>query len=388
MTSSPIDPDSVRGVLQDGPFAARTLPAQAYLSEEVLRFELEHFFRASWICVGRTDDVREPGDQVERSMLGQSLLLVRDADGTLRGYFNSCRHRGHELLPKGGCAHRKTIACPYHNWTYNLDGSLRGAPAMRGADGFEASEFPLVGFPVREWHGFAFANLDGRADSFESQLGNLWDVPAPWEPERCRRATGHVYDAQTNWKLVFENYMECYHCPSIHPALCRVSKVGSEGGWNQVGLWAGGPMELEDHAATMSLDGTSGGVRFRGLDERQAREVIYLSILPNLLLSLHPDYVMTHLLDPVAPGVTRVECDFLFAPESLDRTDFDPCYAADFWDITNREDLGACEAVQRGLASAGYRPGPFAEEEVEVLAVQRMFATGYLEGRMGRLATA
>lgn len=97
---------------------------------------------------------------------------------------------------------------------------------------------------------------------------------------------------------------------------------------------------------------------------------------------------MTHLLDPVAPGVTRVECDFLFAPESLDRTDFDPCYAADFWDITNREDLGACEAVQRGLASAGYRPGPFAEEEVEVLAVQRMFATGYLEGRMGRLATA
>lgn len=211
-------------------------------------------------------------------MLGQSLLLVRDADGTLRGYFNSCRHRGHELLPKGGCAHRKTIACPYHNWTYNLDGSLRGARDARRRR-IRGVRVPTCRLPRPR-----VARVRLRQprrprrlvrEPAREPLGRAGAVGARALPPRDRSRLRRADELEARLRELHG----VLPLPSIHPALCRVSKVGSEGGWNQVGLWAGGPMELEDHAATMSLDGTSGGVRFRGLDERQAREVIYLSIL-------------------------------------------------------------------------------------------------------------
>jgi Rieske 2Fe-2S family protein len=139
-------------------------------------------------------------------------------------------------------------------------------------------------------------------------------------------------------------------------------------------------MELVDHAETMSLTGRSGGIRLPGLSDRQAREVWYHGLFPNLLLSLHPDYVMFHRLDPVAPDETTVECAWLFPPEARERPGFDPGYAVEFWDLTNREDWAACESVQRGLASRGARQGPFARMEDEVALFQKMVARAYLEG--------
>ena len=304
LTESTIPLADVDAVLATGEYAARTLPAAAYTNPDVFDWEREHFFARSWICLGRTDDLIEPGAQKGVSMIGQSLLLVRGKDDVLRGFFNTCRHRGHELLGVGSCANRKTIACPYHNWTYHLDGRLNGAPTMRGEPGFDADQFGLDEFPVREWAGLAFANLANQGPSFEEQLGNVADVPTPYEPERTRLAGEHIYEAKTNWKLIFENYMECYHCTSIHPALCAVSDVGTEGGWDHRGIWAGGPMDLLDHAQTMSLNGESLGVNFRNLPAEDTRRVLYLSIIPNLLLSLHPDYIMTHLLDPIAADRT------------------------------------------------------------------------------------
>lgn len=146
------------------------------------------------------------------------------------------------------------------------------------------------------------------------------------------------------------------------------------------GLWVGGSMELMDLAETMSMPGRSGGVRIRGLSDRQAREVYYFGVFPNLLISLHPDHVMTHRFEPLGPGETRVECQWLFPPEARDRPHFDPAYASEFWDITNREDWRACGSVNRGLRSRGYRSGPFAWSEDEVHALMTMVARGYLEG--------
>ena len=168
----------------------------------------------------------------------------------------------------------------------------------------------------------------------------------------------HRYDAAANWKILTENYHECYHCPSIHPELCRVSPPRSGENYAADGTWIGGWMDLRDGMATMSLDGSSAGVPLRGLDAQGLRTVIYVNIFPNVLLSLHPDYVMTHRLIPVAADRTTIECTWAFAPEAMARPDFDPGYAVEFWDITNQQDWAACESVQRGLTSPHACPGP------------------------------
>jgi Rieske 2Fe-2S family protein len=159
-----------------------------------------------------------------------------------------------------------------------------------------------------------------------------------------------------------------------------VTPVDSGENFPHDGMWVGGSMELKDFAATMSLTGESEGVPIRGLSARQRREVYYFGLFPNLLLSLHPDYIMTHRLEPLSPGRSKVECQWLFPPEAKERPSFSPAYAAEFWDITNREDWRACESVYRGLRSQGFRQGPFAWSEDEVHIFMAMVAKAYLEG--------
>ncbi len=164
--------------------------------------------------------------------------------------------------------------------------------------------------------------------------------------------------------------------------MCKVTPVDSGEYYQHTGAVIGGSMELMDFAETMSMTGRSAGVAFRGLDDKQRREVYYYGVFPNLLISLHPDYIMTHRLDPVAPGRTEIECAWLWAPESKERPDFGTDYATEFWDVTNAEDFRACESVYRGLDSEGYRQGPFSEEEDEVHAFMLMIARGYRDGRV------
>jgi Rieske 2Fe-2S family protein len=163
----------------------------------------------------------------------------------------------------------------------------------------------------------------------------------------------------------------------IHPQLCKVSPPKSGENYSAPGIWVGGWMDLRDGMATMSLDGSSGGVPLRGLDAAGLRTVIYVGIFPNLLLSLHPDYVMAHKMIPLAAGRTGIECTWAFAPESLARPGFDPGYAIEFWDITNRQDWQACESVQRGLSSPHAVPGPLSREEDAVYQFVTMVARGY-----------
>jgi Rieske 2Fe-2S family protein len=163
----------------------------------------------------------------------------------------------------------------------------------------------------------------------------------------------------------------------IHPELCRVSPPKSGENYPAQGTWVGGWMDLRDGMDTMSLDGTSLGVPLRGLDAKGLRTVIYLNIFPNVLLSLHPDYVMTHRLTPIAVNRTMIECTWAFAPEALEKPGFDPGYAVEFWDITNQQDWGACESVQRGLTSEHSRPGPLSPDEDAVYQFVTMVARGY-----------
>jgi glycine betaine catabolism A len=377
---APVDAGELARALR--PFGeSRMLPRAAYTDPAVFEWERRHFFGGGWMCVARADELASPGDQLAVDVGAGSVLLVRDEGGIVHGFANTCRHRGHELLPCGSAVNVKAIVCPYHSWAYTLSGQLRGAPGFRGTPGFDTTSWPLASLPAAEWHGLVF--VDGSGGSAGSlPLAALGEILAPYEPERLVTAAIHSYDAAANWKILTENYHECYHCPTIHPELCRVSPPRSGENYAATGAWIGGWMELRDGAATMSLDGRSNGVPLRGLQGDALRTVIYIQIFPNVLVSLHPDYVMTHRLVPVAADRTRIECSWAFAPEATARADFDPRYAVDFWDLTNRQDWAACESVQRGLTSPHARPGPLAPDEDAVYAFVTTIARGYLGERV------
>jgi glycine betaine catabolism A len=373
---APLDPSAVAQALL--PFGhSRMLPRAAYVDPAVFAWEQRYFFGGGWLCVGRSDQAPEPGGQWAEAVGEGSVLLVRGEDGVLRAFANTCRHRGHELLPCGAASQAKVIICPYHSWTYALDGGLRAAAGFKNKPGFEAANWGLVQLPAQEWHGLVFVDGSGTAGPLADALATLDQIVAPYEPERLIVAGRHEYQVAANWKILTENYHECYHCPAIHPELCRVSPPKSGENYQAEGAWVGGWMDLRDGMDTMSLDGSSHGAALRGLDRRGLRTVIYLNIFPNLLVSLHPDYVMVHRMMPQAADRTRIECTWAFAPESLARPGFDPGYAVEFWDITNRQDWHACESVQRGLSSPHAVPGPLSAQEDAVYQYVTLVARGY-----------
>jgi len=374
---APVDPRELAATLR--PFGdSRMLPRAAYTDAAVFEWERRHFFGEGWMCVARSGELAEAGSQLAADTGNGGVLLARGEDGLVRAFANTCRHRGHELLPCGSAASAKAIVCPYHSWAYSLSGKLRGAPGFRALD---TASWSLVPLPAAEWHGLVFVDGSGGAAG-PLPLDALSEIVAPYEPGRLVAAAVHSYDAAANWKILTENYHECYHCSTIHPELCRVSPPRSGENYPASGAWIGGWMSLRDGSATMSLDGHSGGAPLRGLSGEALRTVVYVAIFPNVLVSLHPDYVMTHRLVPLAADRTLIECSWAFAPEATARADFDPGYAVDFWDLTNRQDWGACESVQRGLSSPLASPGPLAPDEDAVYAFVTTVARGYLGERV------
>ena len=346
------------------PFGESTmLPAAAYVSDDVFAWEQRHLFAGSWFCVGRAVDLAAQ----QALAAGDVSVVVTVADGRVRAFANVCSHRGHELLTTGACADRSAMVCPYHGWAYTVDGRLRTAPRM--GDGFDKGRFGLVELPVAQWHGWVFVNATGEAMDFVEHVGTLERLVAPYEPGRLVVKARHDYTVKANWKIIAENYHECYHCPMIHPELCAVTPPTSGENWHEPGQWLGGSMQLRDHAETMSLDGRSYATPLPGAD---ARSVRYLGLFPNLLISAHPDYVLTHRLLPRAAGETLVECEWLFDPAVTD-----PSFAVGFWDLTNRQDWAACESVQRGVSSPHFRPGPLAPNENAIYDWVTMLARAY-----------
>jgi Rieske 2Fe-2S family protein len=382
-----LDPDRVRACLEG---TGTMLPAAAYADESVLDWERRVVFDGGWVCVGRGADVATPRSRRAVPLVGgagsagpqDAVLLVRDDDGVLRGFYNACRHRGHELLPCGGSATGRFIACQYHAWVYDLRGRLHKVPGPHRAT-LDRDPLGLIEVRVAEWQGFVFVNADGVAPPIGEYLDGLAGRLDPYGLDRLLVAAEHEYEVAANWKLVVENYHECYHCSSIHPELCEVSSPESGTMYDSTGLWVGGTMRLLDGVETMSLTGKAGSAPLPGLTGDQLRDVLYLQLVPTLLLSVHPDYVMTHVLEPLSAGRTRIRCQWLFPPEALARDGFDPAYAVDFWDITNRQDWAACASVQRGVSSAGYRPGPLSPwHEVGVFQSIAVMARAYLHGRL------
>jgi Rieske 2Fe-2S family protein len=375
---APVPADDLAAAL--APFGqSRMLPRAAYVDPAVFEWEQRNIF-SGWICVGHADDLDGVGTQRAVGTGANGVLLVHGDDGVIRAFANTCRHRGHELLACGESAKRRGIVCPYHSWSYRLDGRVRNAPGFSETDGFEPEQFGLAELHLVNWHGWLFTDPSGEDADFTEHVAGLEEVVGPYRPEDLTIVDRHSYELATNWKVIAENYQECYHCSTIHPELSRISPPTSGENLELAGSWMGGWMSIIEGAETMSLTGKSGGVAIQGLSEHELRSVMYLVGYPNLLVSLHPDYVMTHLMTPLAVDRTHVECAWAFPKDVAAQPDFDPSYAVDFWDLTNRQDWAACESVQRGLSSPHARPGPLAPDEDGVYQFVTRVARSY-QGR-------
>lgn len=355
------------------------MPATAYTSEDVLAWERRHLFAGGWTCLGRVADLFPDERTNQRAIRVGDIgcLVVRDRTDAVRMFANTCRHRGHELMPDGETAERRLISCPYHAWTYDLDGALKGAPGFKDVAGFSKDDHGLVELPVTVWHGWVFGHAlhplgASEVPAFETYVGELAPILAPYDAGALVVADRHTYEVAANWKVIAENYHECYHCPSIHPELCEVSRPDSGKNYALPGQWVGGSMDLIDGMATMSMTGELAATPLPGAP---SATVEYVHLLPNLLVSAHPDYVMTHRMVPLKPNRTWIECSWLTLPGAGPAGS-----AVEFWDITNRQDWGACESVQRGLESPHFKPGPFAPNEDAVARLVTLISTAYREG--------
>lgn len=375
----PLSVDALAECLK--PFGeSRMLPRAAYVDDAVLDWERKYLFEAGWTCAGRASIVNTPNSQAAIQVGRRGVLLTRDDKKQLHAFENICRHRGHELLACGTQKHQEKIVCPYHAWCYDLDGSFFHAREMEGIKNAIPSELGLLPIRSAEWGGWLFLNFSGNAVPFSEYIGSLNALIKNWHCERLVVGASHDYELQANWKVAIENYHECYHCSMIHAALCQVSPPESGGIYSgENGLFTGGWQTLADHADTMSFDGKSTVEAFSTLTEVQRREIHYITLFPNFLISLHPDFVMTHRLEPISAGKTYVECQWLFAPEAAEKADFDSSFAVDFWDTTNKEDWGAVESVQRGLASDRFVPGILSMEEESVYQFVHLVASAYLQ---------
>jgi Rieske 2Fe-2S family protein len=370
--------------------AAKTLPQRYFISSEILAKERAEIFLKEWLLVGHESRIAEPGDYIVQTINEESLIVIRDKKRKIHGLFNVCRHRGSRLIEDNGgnCA---AIQCPYHAWTYALDGRLLGGPHMDDVPRFNKTDYSLHPVNLGIWEGFVFVNLRDASTHRGGYSVQEWFAPlagkfSRWNLPVLRSAKRIEYDVRANWKLIFENYSECYHCAGVHPELSKISPSDSAENDLTEGPFLGGFMKINaGKSLTMSgnecalgiADSSRAGDRAPAHDRNLSQEiendheheddgksrVFYYSIFPNMLLSLHPDYVMVHQLQPLAPDRTLILCDWFFHPDAFGREDFNPHDAIEFWDMVNKQDWHVCELSQQGIASRAYQPGPYSARE-------------------------
>jgi Rieske 2Fe-2S family protein len=244
---------------------------------------------------------------------------------------------------------------------------------MQEVDNFDRGQYPLLAAATAEWDGFIFVNLSPEPQPFEAVFAPLIGRFERFGLPKLQTARRIEYEVQANWKLMVQNYSECLHCPTLHPKLAHVSPFQS--GKNDLveGPFLGGYMDIIAGVGSLTMTGKTCGLPIGNFPPEDFKRVYYYTLFPNLLLSLHPDYVMYHLLWPKSAGRTRITCDWMFHPESFRHPDFEPEDAISFWDMTNRQDWAICEQSQAGIQSRAYRQGPYSMREGLLAAWDRQY---------------
>ena len=350
------------------------LPASWYHDPVHYRREFDRLWCDSWIAVERTDALAAAGDYRVVAVGDQSILLVRDEQGGLRAFHNTCRHRGSILCTEAqGRLRGDRIVCPYHAWTYGLDGQLVHTPRRMPTADFDAGALALYPVQIDTWGGFVFVHL---GETVRQPLAEaLGDLPARFVRYRFDElALGlrMVVEVKANWKLVCENFCECFHCPPVHPELCRVVPAYRDAGaWGLQRDAQGVPLPettpmYRPGARTLTLDGTARVAPFRGLSDEE-RSTLYVPALlpPNLFLNVHPDYVNSHMMLPTGPESVRIVYDWLFEREALADPAFDLEHYVALWRVTNAQDARNCEWQQQGVHARPFAHGHFVPQEFD-----------------------
>jgi Rieske 2Fe-2S family protein len=354
------------------------LSADAYFDPGQYERELKRVWYRNWVYVGRSSDVARARAFRTFELGDQRILLVRDDQGVLQAFHNTCRHRGAALCRESaGILRTGSIICPYHAWTYNLQGDLLRTSSKAHASGFDVADFPLYKISVKEWNGFIFVALTEHPPPFEK----IFDLPLnrldAWPLEEL--VVGHVLikTIRSNWKIFWENYNECLHCPGVHPKLSQLVPIYGRGlleehddpEWRAHAddadpKFKGG---LRSGAATWSLDGKTTGDSFPGLSDADRKAGhIYMTSLPSVFLVGHVDYVRVVRLLPLGPEQTELRVEYLFSPQTLADPQVDLRNVVDFTDRVMTEDAQVCELNQQGLRAAPHVRGVVMPEEYAV----------------------
>ena len=340
----------------------RLLPAldySWYVDPEIFATEQRAIFARRWILVARGSEIAGPGDYLTVSVGGDNVMVVRQPDGGLAAMLNVCRHRGARILLEdhGSCA--ATIRCPYHAWSYGLDGALKGAPSLRDWVGDQQDSLGLQQVAVHEQYGCVWLNLDPEGISFDedvggqlrARLGEDAKIEA-WELERLQTGRRITYDVAANWKLIIENFMECYHCTSIHPELTAVIPE-FRGGLASQAHGAGYGSSLGERIDGFTVDGRPGLEPLPHVADDDLRRYYGITITSGALINLVGDHAIIHRIIPLSADRTTVVCEWLFSPEALAAgVDIDP--TVELFDRVNRQDFDACERCQLGAGSPTY----------------------------------
>ncbi|MUL42870.1 aromatic ring-hydroxylating dioxygenase subunit alpha [Streptomonospora sp. PA3] len=338
-----------------------TLPGRYYTDPAVFAREQERIFEARWFCAVRSADLARPGAFRTAAVGRESVLVCRNRSGEVRAFLNVCRHRGARLCTAESGEVRRSLQCPYHAWTYDLDGRLAAAPNMADMPGVDRRERGLIGVHVAEWLGYVWVCLADDPPSFEETVrqavaARLGDEHAVERYGVAELALGRrvSYDVAANWKLVIENFMECYHCGTIHPELTDVLPEFAEGYAAQ--YYVGHGAEFGEGVAGFTVDGGAGFGRLDGLAEEQDRRYYAVTVPPQVFVNLVPDHVIVHRMFPLAPDRTLIECDWLYSPDVV-YSGVDLSRSVELFDRVNRQDFAACERCQPAMSSRAYRDG-------------------------------
>ncbi|MEM7114224.1 MAG: aromatic ring-hydroxylating dioxygenase subunit alpha [Chloroflexota bacterium] len=348
-----------------------TFPSDYYFDQTRHEQELAQIWYRNWLYLCRATTLQQPKTYRTFSIGNQNIIVLRDEVGEVQAFHNACRHRGSILCTATqGEFNTRSIVCPYHNWSYSLQGMLKGVPFIGSPDKLGRDDLSLYPVPVREWGGCIFINLDKTADStsFTASFDPHIDALANWPLADLTVGYTFTVDLACNWKIFWENFQECYHCPGIHPELCDMvplykKAVSGRAAARELAALNSDTEDipqvgLREGAATWSMDGKIHGRPFHNLTEEEKRiGYKYLVGLPNWFIAAHPDYIRLVSLFPTSAETMQLKAEWLFPQDTLDHPNFDLTNVVNFGKLVLEQDGAVCELNQRGLRSQQHKQG-------------------------------
>jgi glycine betaine catabolism A len=346
-----------------------TFPGRYYYDPAIYEQEQTRIFSQMWVYAGVASSLPHPGDYKVVTVGNESVIVVRTKQGELKAFLNVCRHRGARLCTDTSGKLKGSIQCRYHAWTYGLDGTLIGAPNVLNLEEFDRTSYGLWPVALEIWEGLIWLNIADNPPSLADQLNDpvVYEFGGNGPVARYNIASLKVartitYDVHTNWKLIMENTLECYHCGPMHPELCallpmyRTGEIDNDNG-----------ATLADDVEAFTITGKASRPPLPGLLPDDLRRYYGFFGMPNVFLNLLSDHVAIDALEPLGPALTRVTSSWLFDPEVMSRPDFDPMDAVEILDLVNRQDWVVCELAQQGVTSKAFeRGGNYGPQEYHI----------------------